>query len=58
MHVTDLQNESHSFTMVAKEGKYQIIDATKVADWIKAVEKKLENAIIENLFHKTKDWSS
>jgi hypothetical protein len=34
--------------MQAREGKWQIINAPKVPDWIIAVEKQLEGAIYRN----------
>ena len=47
--VKDKENNPYFFDMEEKEGKWKIIDAPKVPDWIMNIEQKLENAIFENI---------
>ena len=43
------RNGNYYFTMEQSNGAWRIVNAPKVPDWIMGVEKKLENAIIENM---------
>ena len=52
-YISVLDDERHSyfFNMEEKGGSWKIIDAPKVPDWIMAIEKKLEDAIFENMMN-------
>jgi hypothetical protein len=50
-HVSVMDADRHvfAFNMEEKYGRWKIINAPKIPDWIMNIEKELEDAIFENL---------